>query len=154
MEERKIDEEYIKRLQDHILLSQKTMSYSVERFDVLIISLATSGLLISIGFVKDVITDFRLVDPVLLKLSWLLFAGALIMNLISQVTGYFANDSALDISKDLLRVEQGKKSLINENKKEFQQKLFDWCTWTLNGGSLLCLITGIITLVIFISKYV
>jgi hypothetical protein len=154
MTKNKTDKNYIKRLQNYAGTTKKAIDYSVERFDILIITLSSSGLLLSIGFVKDIIKDFSNVNPILLKTTWLLFALALIMNLVSQVTGYFANKIDLCITEDIISTEKGKESKINMKRMEFRQSIFDSCTMILNGGSLVSLIAGIITLIIFISKYV
>ncbi|MDD3356735.1 MAG: hypothetical protein PHP72_07470 [Dysgonamonadaceae bacterium] len=146
--------EYIEQLQNYIETTQKAVHYSIERFDILIISLSTSGLIISIGFFKDIIKDYSKLNPLFLKITWWLFAFALIMNLVSQVTGYFANTYDLKVTKDLIRTEKGKKSFINVNRTECLHKTFNLFTILLNVGSLIGLITGIITLIIFISKYV
>lgn len=154
MTKKKIDEKYIEQLQDYVETTQKAIDYSIERFDILIISLSTSGLILSIGFVKDIILDFSKVNPILLKITWLLFAAALIMNLVSQVTGYYANKFDLKVTKDLIRTEKGKESKINVTQAECFHKVLNSSTMLLNAGSLIGLITGIITLIIFISKYV
>lgn len=154
MAKNKIDKNYIERLQTYAETTKKTIDYSLERFDILIITLSSSGLLLSIGFVKDIIKDFSKVNPILLKTTWLLFALALIMNLVSQVTGYYANKIDLRITEDIISTEKGGKSKINMRRMECRQHIFDSSTMILNGGSLISLIGGIITLIIFISKYV
>jgi len=154
MAKKKIDEKYVEQLQNYVETIQKSIDYSVERFDILIISLSTSGLILSIGFVKNIIRDFSDVNPILLKITWLLFACSLIMNLISQVTGYYANKYDLKVTRDIIRTEKGKKSKINLKKTECYHKVLNFGTMFLNGGSMTCLIAGIITLIIFISKYV
>lgn len=153
-ESKKNVEDLIDQLQKYAETTQKAIDYSIERFDILIISLSSSGLVLSIGFVKDVIGDFSKVDPLLLKITWLLFALSLIMNLLSQVSGYYANKLDLKITKDIIRTKKGKDSKINKEKLDLRMKIFNSTTMSLNGGSLFCLITGIITLIVFISKYV
>jgi hypothetical protein len=154
MAKKKINTKYIEQLEAYVISIQKAIDYSVERFDILIISLSTSGLILSIGFVKDIIKDFEKVDPCLLKTTWLLFALALIMNLLSQVTGYYANQYDLKVTKDIIRTKKKKKSKINVKRNELIHKIFNSGTLALNGGSLASLISGIITLIIFISKYI
>ena len=154
MKEKEIDEKYIDQLQRYAETTQKAIDYSIERFDILIISLSTSGLILSIGFVKDIIKNFNKINPNLLKITWLLFACALIMNLVSQVTGYYAHKFDLDVTKDTIRTEKGKASKINVKRTECYHKICNLSTLFLNGVSLICLIAGIITLIIFISKNV
>jgi hypothetical protein len=154
MTKNEIDKNYIERLQNYAESTKKAIDYSIERFDILIITLSSSGLVLSIGFVKDIIKDFSKINPSLLKITWLLFAGALIMNLISQVTGYFAHKTDLANTENAISIEKGKKNNFNIKGMELRQSILNSCTLTLNGGSLISLITGIITLIIFISKYV
>lgn len=111
MSKKKINKKYIEQLQNYVESIQKAIDYSVERFDILIISLSSSGLVLSVGFVKNIITDFSNVNPILLKITWLLFTSSLIMNLLSQVTGYYANKYDLKVTKDIIRTEKGKKVL-------------------------------------------
>jgi len=146
------DERYIKKLEEHISYTQKAVDYSLERFDILIISLSTSGLILSIGFVKDIIKDFENINPILLKISWLLFALSLIVNLLSQVTGYLANKYEIKISKNLVRIERNKVVYDNVSKLECYKRIFDFKTNFLNILSLLSLITAIILIIIFISN--
>lgn len=148
------NEKYIERLTKYAETTQKAIDYSVERFDILIISLSSSGMVLSIGFVKDIIPDFSQVNPILLKITWLLFALSLILNLLSQVSGYYANSLDLKITNDIIRTKRGKESRINQEKMEGRMHVINSVTMFLNGASLIGLLTGIVTMVVFISKYV
>lgn len=152
--ESKNEDDLLDQLQKYAETTQKAIDYSVERFDILIISLSSSGLVLSIGFVKDVIGDFSKVNPILLKITWLLFTLSLIMNLISQVSGYYANRLDLKITRDIIRIKKGKDSKINREQMDCNMKYLNSLTMALNGGSLFCLISGIVTLVVFLSKYI
>jgi hypothetical protein len=154
MEKEVIDEKYIEKLEKYSESTKRAMDYSVERFDILIISLSTSGLILSIGFVKNIIKDFDKIDPWLLKTTWLLFACSLIMNLFSQVTGYYANMLDMKVTDENIRLEKGKDEKINLDLNELFHKLFNSGTLLLNAGSLFCLISAIITLILFISNHV
>ncbi len=149
-----MDEKHFERLTKYAETTQKAIEYSVERFDILIISLSSSGMVLSIGFVKDVIPDFSQVNPILLKITWMLFALSLIMNLVSQVSGYYANRLDLRITNDIIRTKKGKASQLNRDSQEKQMKRFNSTTLILNAGSLFCLIGGIVTMIVFISNYV
>lgn len=150
----KKDKDYIRSLQKYAETTQKHMDYALERFDILIISLSSSGMVLSIGFVKDIIPDFSQVNPILLKTTWLLFALSLIMNLFSQVSGYYANQMDLRVTNDIIRTKQGKGSRLNQQKMDKRMKNFNFTTVLLNAGSLFGLVGGIVTLIVFISKYV
>jgi len=145
-------EKYITKLENYSEKIQKAIDYSVERFDILIISLSTSGLIVSIGFVKDIFKDFEKIDTQLLKISWLLFTLALITNLLSQVTGYYANKFDLGITNDIILTKKGKKSKIKQERSNCIMSVLNYSTQILNGLSLLSLISAIIILVIFISN--
>lgn len=140
------------KLEEHVRHAKESSKYSSDRFDILLISLSTSALVLSIGFVHKVIPDLSCVELFSLKFSWSLFVITLVSNLISQVTGYYANQKDIKITKNLIRQERGKKM------KGKQEKLEKWCyrlnfiTLTLNGLSLLCLISGTIALVVFFSN--
>lgn len=151
---KKADKDLVRSLQKYTETTQKNMQYALERFDVLIISLSSSGMVLSIGFVKDIIPEFSQVNPILLKITWLLFALSLIMNLFSQVSGYYANRIDLRVTNDIIRTKQGKESRLNQQQMDKRMKILNSVTILLNTGSLLCLIMGIVTLIVFISKYV
>jgi hypothetical protein len=153
MEKEEIDKAYIEKLERYAEQTQKTIDYSLERFDILIISLATTGLVLSIGFVKDIIGDFSKVNPLLLQLTWLLFASCLVSNLLSQVTSYFANRLDLKITKYLIKKEKGK-TTRKLNTLELRHKLADFLTHVFNAISLICFIGGITTLIWFVFKYI
>jgi len=151
-EELKKKERHIRKLEEYAEKTQKAIDYSVERFDILIISLSTSGLVLSIGFVKNIFTDFSKIDTQLLKISWLLFTLSLIMNLVSQISGYYANKFDLDITNDIINVKNGKVGKINQKRSDCIMSVLNNCTQILNGLSLLSLISAILILVIFISN--
>jgi hypothetical protein len=146
------NEEYIKKLEEYAESTKKSIDYSVERFDILIISLSTSGLILSIGFVKDILKNFEKINTSLLKDSWLLFTLALIMNLLSQVSGYYANLLDLKITNDIISTLEGNVSEIDKERKDRKMSVLNKFTQFLNGGSLICLILAIIILINFISN--
>jgi len=147
-------EKHIEKLEKYADSTQKAIEYSIERFDILIISLSSSSLVVSIGFVKNLFTDFKSIDTSLLKFSWLLFALALIMNLLSQVTGYFANRIDLDITNDIIRTKQGKDSKMNQICEQCIMSVLNTTTQALNLFSLFAFISGISVLIYFISNNV
>lgn len=143
---------YIKKLEKHLDSTKENVRYSSDRFDILIISLSTSALILSIGFVKDLIKNFDEIDTGSLKTSWLFFIIALVSNLISQVTGYFASSYDIKVTDSLISEERGNKPDKNFNKNEKYCNSLNYSTLTLNLVSLLCFIVGVIILVQFISN--
>ncbi|WP_167611139.1 hypothetical protein [Maribellus sediminis] len=143
---------YIRNLQNHIDSTKESTRYSSDRFDVLIISLSTSALVFSIGFVKDIIEDIHLIDTSLLKTSWLLFVLSIVSNLISQISGYYSNNLEISISRNLIREERGKSLPKNHKILELIKKNLNKFTIGLNGISFISLIGGICLIVLFFSN--
>ncbi len=147
-----INERYIEKLEKHIEKSEEASKYSIERFDLLLISLSTTALVLSIGFVKDLIPNFKELDTSCLKFSWLLLTSSLILNLISQVSGYFANEKSIKVARNSIRLERGKVAQGNQKSIKRQERILSKTTMILNAICLLSLIIGTIILIIFISS--
>ena len=94
-------ERFISNLEAHKEKTVANLKYSIDRFDILIISISSGGLVFSMGFIKDIISKMPPVDFLLLKISWILFGLAIVLNLLSQVTSYYANTFELKITKNL-----------------------------------------------------
>jgi len=142
---------FIKNLEKHIDNTNQNLKYSLDRFDILIISLSSGGLIFSMGFVKDILSSDTEINYILLKISWILFGGSIISNLLSQVTGYFANSLEIKISKNIIRQERGKSFKGDQNKFEKNHRRYNSLTKYLNGSSLTFLIGAVILLIIFVS---
>lgn len=143
---------YIGKLEKHIELTKENTRYSSDRFDILIISLSTSALVFSIGFIKDIVIDFSSLDTSCLKTSWLLFVIALISNLISQVSGYFSNFYDIKVTASMIREERGNPKDDDEVRNDQMHKCFNYITHFLNLASLMNFIIGVIILISFISN--
>jgi hypothetical protein len=148
---KKINKRYINKLERFIEKSEETSKYSIERFDLLLISLSTTALVLSIGFVKDLIPNFKEIDTSYLKFSWLLLSLSLILNLISQVTGYFANEYSISVTKNIIKIERGKKESENQKTFIWWETFLSDTTMILNGICLFSFIIGSIILIKFIS---
>jgi hypothetical protein len=145
-------ERYLNKLEKHVEFSKEASKYSADRFDILLISLSTSALVLSIGFVKNVIPNIKEIDTSFLKTSWLLFVVALIANLTSQVTGLYSHKYDIKVTRNLIREERGKLPKGVQKNFEFYCEWLNKTTLTLNGISLLTLLSGIIILVLFFSN--
>lgn len=150
MESRKeIHDRYLSKLEKHIELANESLKYSSDRFDILIISLSSSALVLTIGFVKDIIPNLDEINASLLKISWLMFLIALVTNLVSQVSGYYANKYDIKVTKNLIRKERGKLVKGDQDKLDIICSRLNKMTTILNGSSLVLLISGIVTSVVF-----
>ena len=140
-------EKFIAELEEHIKCCKDAVTYSITRFDILIISLSSGALGFSISYIKDITQNKSYCTLWELKLSWILFGLSLIMNLVSQATSYYANKIEIEISKGLMKVQN--KKIINHENLDKRKTSFDKCTVWLNGGSLFSFILGIIFLIVF-----
>ena len=153
-EKQEIDQKYIEKLEEHIKSTKEIMKYSLERFDILIISLSSGGLIFSINIVKDLLKgNSSVLNDMFLRAAWIFFLFSLISNLISQVTGYYCSKNEICVSEDLIRAEKKKKSKYNKDKLSRMSSLLNKCTMYLNGFSLLTLILGLISLVILSFRH-
>lgn len=145
-------ERYLKKLAAHEERIRDAIKYSGDRFDVLLISLSTSGLVLSIGFVKNIVPNFTTVNTFCLKTSWALFVVSLLANLFSQITGYFSHQYELKKTIDLNRLERKKEPKYNYRSLDSSSKILNNSTRALNLISTLSLVLGIIFLVYFFDK--
>jgi hypothetical protein len=144
-------ERYIKNLQIHKENTSSNLKYSSDRFDILIITLSSGGIVFSMGFVKDIISPKVEIDFLLLKIAWIFFGSSIVSNLISQVTGYFANLYENRITKNIIRHERGKPIIGDQEENIRIRKFINLLTYLLNGTSFLLFIAAVILLIVFIN---
>lgn len=142
---------HITKLEKHIEDTKSNIKYSLDRFDVLIITLSSGGIVFSLGFLKDIVSSANVTNFVLLKIAWMFFGSAIISNLFSQVTAYFASKSEIKCSKNIIRIKRGKEPKGDQAKYEHNQKMANTATMALNGTSLILLIAAIVLLIIFMN---
>ena len=104
----KKDEKHIEDLKEYIKSAESRANYSIERFDILIISLSSGGIALSVRFFDK----FESIDKNNVFYGCLFFAISLIINLLSQVTGYYANRNDIKYSNEEIR-ELDNKKFIN-----------------------------------------
>ncbi|QEE50072.1 hypothetical protein FUA48_10925 [Flavobacterium alkalisoli] len=147
---------YIVNLEKHCERAQDHKKYSTDRFDILVISISTTALIFSIGFVKDFVKGINNVNYFTLKLSWLLFVMTIFFNLISQVSSYYANNYDYLVTKLILKEKRNRKELTCD--EQYKQKKYDKrcrrcskLTDVLNLVCLLFLTIGLVVLIFFFS---
>ena len=147
--EKKKTEKIIQKLEEHLVITNDNVTYALNRFDILIISLSSGGLALSIGLVKNLIPNLNEVDTSCLKYSWALFGASIILNLLSQVTSYFANFYELKVVTNLIRIKKGKSVKGNQNCFECVKKVSNFLTNCFNLLSLITFITAVFFLIFF-----
>jgi len=145
---KKKDKKYIDSLKEYIVSAEGRVKYSLERFDILIISLSSGGLALSTSLYEN----FKNVDKTLINIGWIFFSSALIINLLSQITGYKANK--LDIKCTYIVIDEVKGKQIEGSHKKLDclKMVFNFLTTAFNILSFLCLSVGIILIIFFINE--
>jgi hypothetical protein len=146
------NERYVSKMEKHIEKASEAMKYSSDRFDILIISLATGALVLSVGSSSGLLSKIPKLDTSFLKFAWLMMVCSILSNLISQISGYFANEKDIQVSNNLIRLKRGKQMTGNQDNLKRWCSTFNRATLVLNGLSMVLLIVGMIFLVTFYSK--
>lgn len=141
------DKDYLENLKRYILKAEDRVKYSIERFDILIISLSSGGLLLGISLYSN----FKSSDKNLINHAWMYFSISLILNLLSQVTGYLANKYDIKCTNNIIYEIEGKEIIGKPKLLEIIHKCTNILTNWLNIFSFLSLSVGIILLVIFVN---
>lgn len=152
--EKKEPSKYIQELEAHILSCKEASDYAIKRFDNLIITLSSSGLALSLAFIKDLINSLTNGSLLLFKISTISFTVSIVSNLLSQKTSFFAHNKEIKILKLLILKKQQK--LVNSleiKSMEKKAKRLDSITIALNYTSLISLVTAIILIMVFILNY-
>lgn len=118
---------------DYLDTIKKLRDDGEEQFDKLIVYLNSGALVLSIGFANDIVTITEATDTCILKVSWILFALSLIINLFSHKT------SILSMAYEI--IDEGKKSDVWDRITHFS----NWSAFGL-------LILGIVLFVLFVLK--
>jgi hypothetical protein len=123
--------EHSKKSREEII--QEIRDYSEQQFDKLIVYLNSGALVLTIGFVKDIVKITEETDTKLLVYAWSSFVVSLVLILLSH-----------------------RSSIISMNfeikKKEKTSDGFDVVTYILNWASFIVFILGISLFITFIHK--
>lgn len=143
-----IDEKYITELKEYKKTAEARLKYSIERFDILIISLSSGGLVLGV----NLFSSFKCAEKTLISYSWFFFSTALILNLLSQITGYLANKFDISCTDNI--IDEVERDLVSSDKEmnETLKLICNLLTYFLNIFSLISLISGIIMLIYFVNN--
>ena len=149
-------ESYISELERWLSERKKDLDYSLEQFDKLIILISSGGLVLTIGFVRDIVTITESSNTFLLKACWYLLALALILNLLAQISSFLANKIEINITQKELN-ELKDKGEFDENSKSIKSKrlLFNISNSSvkiLNIISFVSMVIGISIFVVFVNQ--
>lgn len=110
--------QHINNLNEYIKTAESRAKYSLERFDILIITLSSGGIALSMSFFEN----FKEINKTQVYIGCVFFAIAVIINLLSQITGYYAN--RFDIMYSIQEVRELKKSLKGTMRSTIVTKSF------------------------------
>jgi hypothetical protein len=145
---KKKDKEYKKKLEVYIDKAKLREKYALERYDILIISLSSGGIALSVTFFEK----FNGTDKSTVFVASILFSIALVVNLLSQITGYYANNFDIKYTVEEIREIEKKDFYLDYKKYDCYKSIFNVLTNVFNLVSLLGLITGLIFLILFIKQ--
>jgi hypothetical protein len=143
----KEDKKYINSLKRYIITADARVKYSLQRFDILIISLSSGGLALSASLYEN----FKNVDKNLINIAWIFFSSALIVNLLSQITGYMANKLDIKCTNILIDEIKGTEEEGSHKKLDCLKEIYNSLTKVFNILSFLSLTTAIILIILFIN---
>lgn len=142
---------YVENLEKHLDRTRDSSKYASDRFDILIVTISTTALVVTLGSVNNLIGKNE-VDTSLLKISWLLFVVTIITNLTSQLTSYYSHRTEEKITRNLIRIERNKDPLGKQDYLERLSSRLNNATQIFNMTSFITLFLAIIVIVIFYSK--
>ena len=139
--------DYKNNLSAHLIASKENKLYALKRLDIMIVALSSGGIYLGMELLK-MSNEFP--SKLLLVISPLIFALAIISNIISQWTGYKAN--VYDSEWTELEIEGCDSKKRKKSNKQLQNQLdckiirYNKLTSFLNGISSFLLIIGIVYL--------
>lgn len=137
-------------------LNMENMTYSMQRLDLLIISISGAGVYATLEMSKFIIEKkFCFATISKFHIPAILFLLAIIANLLSQYTGYLSNLYDFYLCDE--KIDCNGKNANDEQEKVFERldkisSRYNTVTDLLNKGSLLLLVFGIICLGYFYSQ--
>lgn len=144
----KKEKKYLNELKEYLISALARAKYSMERFDILIITLSSGGIALSMNFFEN----YKTIDKTMVYNGCVFFALALIINLVSQVTGYNANRYDIKFVREEIRELEKKVYVVDYDKYDSYKKLFNFLTKLFNIISLISFIIGIIFIVLFMKN--
>jgi hypothetical protein len=158
----KSDDFRVQRLLKHHEYVMENKSYSVSRFDILVISISSGGLYVifeTLKFYRDAAQYGKTYSSDLLNITGLVFTVSIILNFFSQWTAFRANKNEekwvnLEIRREK-KVKNAQKDEADLNEQELSDEYTRWSTrynkvtGFLNVLSAVVMLAGIVMLALF-----
>lgn len=143
---------YYERVRKHLEETKNKIHYSLERIDLLVISISGATIYIVFETLKFMYEQHQSFNTGLLIASGIITTFAIICNFISQWTGFLANKHEANHTEyELVGVLRKKKKqdILDQEKSNRSSIKFGFATAIFNGLSTLLMIIGISFLVAF-----
>lgn len=137
---------------EHLNNTRERTNYSIRRMDLLVISICGAGIYIIFETLREfkINNKVELENSTLLLISGILFMIAIILNFVSQKTGYYSNnDEEKYIIIELTKLSGGESDDCEQDRLDRSVKRFNVLTDILNISSILLMLIGLILLAIF-----
>ena len=94
-------DKFIEDLKDYRDVNRKNLSYSVQRLDILVVSLSTTSIVLVVSYLRWLIDSpiDKTLPGILGVVSIIFFAVSLLLNFASQFTSYKSHKIELEITK-------------------------------------------------------
>lgn len=149
--------EYIASLESYQKGLKEGAAYSIQRIDLLIISVSGAGIYTSFELMKYVATSVYLKCShieninVYFKITALFFTISIIINFISQITAYKSKSLKIDASEQEIHdLKNGNPISGKVAELECLGKLYNKGTIISNRASTIIMLSGLICLIVFI----
>lgn len=140
----------MQEVKDRQKLSWEGMFYSMQRIDLLIISISGAGIYVCLETIKY-LTDAGTCVSGLVRVSGATFLFAIILNFLSQLSGYKTNEK--DYLMCQAEIEAGNKTSESEQKQidsyDRQSEIYTTATKWLNYSSMLSMFAGLISIMYY-----
>ena len=140
----------IENYKKHCESTQQNIKYSHDRFEILILTLSSGGIVLVTSFMKDLIVAKENTNLNELKVSVTLFVITIILNLFSHVTSYYANKKDLQAVKNIIKEKEGKGMHPRQVEIEKHKEMLNSWTMRLNAACLFTLVIAMTLTTIFI----
>jgi len=144
-EEKKKDRGY-KTVEDFRMNALKNQFYSMQRIDLLVISLSTGGIALVLSYLKD-LSPTESCLSIIGYISVILFFLSILTNLGSQITAHKAHANDAEWARERIQFLNG----VSKDDAEDTPVLYDNLTMIFNGISIWSLITSVILIIVMLG---
>lgn len=141
---------YLDKLKTHSEYALKSIDYSIQRIDLLIISVSGAGIYVCLQILQYANTNHIQV-PVTLKVTGLLFVISIIINFISQWASYKAHLYGYKSTQNIIYdIENKTDSSKEKSANDCKSVIYNTINNISNILSTIAMLSGLIVMIIFI----